>query len=58
MKKNLIAVMFGILILSSFISQNIFAQEEESEEPEGYVFTIVKELPATSVKNQYRSGTC
>ncbi|MBC8489815.1 MAG: aminopeptidase [Bacteroidetes bacterium] len=58
MKKNLIAVLFGILILSSFISQNIFAQDEESEEPQGYIFTIVKELPATSVKNQYRSGTC
>lgn len=58
MKKNLIAVLFGILILSLFSTQNIFAQEEESEEPEGYIFTIVKELPATSVKNQYRSGTC
>lgn len=30
----------------------------EAEKPEGYVFTEVKTLPATSVKDQSRSGTC
>ncbi len=35
-----------------------FAQDKEKKSDSGYVFTIVKQLPATSVKNQYRSGTC
>ena len=37
----------------------VFAQTEQKEkEDEGYKFTIVKELPVTSVKNQHRAGTC
>jgi bleomycin hydrolase len=35
-----------------------FAQDKEKKSDSGYVFTIVKQLPATPVKNQYRSGTC
>lgn len=37
-----------------------FAQEKDNQEvkEEGYVFTSVKDIPTTSVKNQYRSGTC
>ncbi|MDP1623821.1 MAG: C1 family peptidase [Bacteroidales bacterium] len=34
------------------------AQDKEKKSDSGYVFTTVKQLPATSVKNQYRSGTC
>ncbi|MDR1153252.1 MAG: C1 family peptidase [Bacteroidales bacterium] len=33
----------------------LFAQNGDNE---GYVFTTVKEVKATPVKNQYRSGTC
>ena len=33
------------------------AQPQKSNAPE-YEFTVVKELPVTSVKNQFRSGTC
>ena len=37
----------------------VFAQTEQKEkEDEGYKFTVVKELPVTSVKNQHRAGTC
>ena len=38
----------------------VFAQDADTkkEEKEGYKFTVVKQLDATSVKNQYRSGTC
>jgi bleomycin hydrolase len=32
--------------------------EKEEEKKKAYEFTMVKELPTTSVKNQYRSGTC
>jgi bleomycin hydrolase len=35
-----------------------FSQDKEKKSDSSYVFTIVKELPATPVKNQYRSGTC
>ena len=33
------------------------AQPLKPKAPE-YEFTVVKELPVTSVKNQFRSGTC
>lgn len=33
------------------------AQEQKPKSPE-YEFSVVKELPITSIKNQYRSGTC
>jgi bleomycin hydrolase len=35
-----------------------FSQVEVKKPDSSYVFTVVKQLPATSVKNQYRSGTC
>ena len=35
-----------------------FAQEQEKEKPEGYIFTNTKEIKHTPVKNQSRSGTC
>jgi bleomycin hydrolase len=42
------------------LSLSVIAQEEEKEKKadSGYVFTELVKLPATSVKNQYRSGTC
>ncbi|MFP4017905.1 MAG: aminopeptidase C [Bacteroidales bacterium] len=50
-KHNLYTLLFLITLL---ITAPSFAQDEET----GYEFTTVEELPATSVKNQYRSGTC
>lgn len=45
---------FTLLFLSFFLfSHGSFAQTTE-----GYVFTPVYDLPATSVKDQHRSGTC
>lgn len=55
--KNTLAYFTAILISIFIFSQSIQAQEE-TKEKEGYKFTIVKEVPATPVKNQYRSGTC
>jgi len=55
MLKNLL----NLLLVSLLMSTSIIAQDKDKEsEPEGYKFEIVKELPATPVKNQYRSGTC
>lgn len=50
MKKTL------LLIALAFAGVNAFAQEaEKKNEPE---FTVVKENPITSIKNQNRAGTC
>jgi bleomycin hydrolase len=50
-----------LLLIGTFIFSynNIFAQEENiAENDNGYKFTDVKRLPTTTVKNQYRAGTC
>ena len=41
----------------ALLSAGAFAQEEEKKD-EGFVFTVVKENPITSIKNQNRAGTC
>jgi aminopeptidase C len=51
MKKTL---SFAVALLISIFS---YAQDN-SQEKEGYQFTVVKELPVTPVKNQYRTSTC
>ena len=38
------------------LGTSLFAQEEKQDD--GFQFTVVKELPITSTKNQNRSGTC
>ena len=50
MKKILTASALSLLYVSGI------AQEQPKDE--GFVFTTVKELPITSVKNQNRAGTC
>ena len=41
------------------VSMSLSAQEAKEEpKEEGFVFTTVKELPITSIKNQSRAGTC
>lgn len=35
-----------------------YSQDSDHKKDSGYIFTMVKQIPATSVKNQYRSGTC
>ncbi len=41
-----------LLAMAAFAGLNLFAQDEE------YQFTVVKENPITSIKNQNRAGTC
>lgn len=55
MKKKLIIIAFTIF------SFHVIAQSNPSYDPEsedGYQFTIIHEIPVTSVKNQHQSGTC
>ena len=47
---------FTISLAAALLAMPIFAQETPKA-PE-YEFTTVKENPITSIKNQYRSGTC
>ena len=49
--KNLVAI--TILLLCAAL----FGQAQDKKDT-SYKFTLVKELPHTSVKDQYRSGTC
>lgn len=46
------ALLIATLLASTFTA---FAQETKNDKP---IFTVVKEIPITSVKNQARSGTC
>ncbi|MFY9151601.1 MAG: C1 family peptidase [Prolixibacteraceae bacterium] len=44
------------LLATSFV---VSAQDKKEEETEkGFQFTSIKDIPCTSVKDQYRSGTC
>lgn len=55
MKKMMKLSAFFLLV--SFFSLSVMAQEDEKEE-KGYEFTTIKEVKYSTVKNQYRSGTC
>ena len=54
MKLNRIILAASALLLGL----GAFAQPKPAVEFPDYQFTVVKENPITSVKNQYRSGTC
>ena len=57
MKKILIT--FILLLGGNIIAQNIFNKKIlTNKEGSDYRFKIVKQLDATPVKNQYRTGTC
>ncbi|MCF0210283.1 MAG: aminopeptidase [Bacteroidales bacterium] len=49
------------LAVAMLLSSTAFAQKKDKKKDkkvEGYEFTLVKENPTTSVKDQHRSGTC
>jgi len=50
----------ALIIAAAAVSLAAQAQPKAPEQPKEpeYQFTTVKELPITSIKNQYRSGTC
>ncbi|MCD6112708.1 MAG: aminopeptidase [Bacteroidales bacterium] len=56
-RKNLLLIAISILLTN--ISISTIAQKNDSiKEEKGYVFDTIKMVPTTSVKDQYRSGTC
>ena len=48
-------ILFGAFVA---LSTSLFAQIAERPAPKKPEFTVIKEIPITSVKNQARSGTC
>jgi bleomycin hydrolase len=54
--KNILPLLIAALFLAS--SASGYAQEGTRKSDSGYIFTVVKSLPATPVKNQNRSSTC
>lgn len=57
MKNKKITTLLVTLSIILFVNIILLAQEKE-EKIDGYQFTTKVDLPTTSVKNQYRSGTC
>lgn len=49
---------FIITAVALVLGFGFVAQAQDKTQKTGYVFTTVKENPVTSIKNQYRSGTC
>ena len=47
-----------LISLITITGNSLFAQEEQDEKEQGFIFTTVKKLPATGIKNQARTGTC
>lgn len=48
-----------VFVAAALMCGNVMAQDaKDAPKDEGYKFTIVKELPVTSVKNQSKAGTC
>ena len=45
-------------LMLAFALSSVSAKDKKKTEDEGYVFTTVKELKITPVKNQNRTGTC
>lgn len=49
---------FVSALMLAFALSSVSAKDKKKTEDEGYVFTTVKELKITLVKNQNRTGTC
>ena len=54
MKKFALSFAFALALLPGFAQENDSSEKKKGE----YEFTVIKENPVTSVKDQYRSGTC
>ena len=50
--------LLSILIAGIMLVLPVTAQEDKEEKDNAYQFETVKDIPVTSVKNQYRAGTC
>ena len=57
--KKFFALALGLLTVSGVMAADLEAKpKKQTQEAEGIQFTVVKENPITSIKNQNRAGTC
>ena len=49
---------FACLLIALPMFAQVEAEKKDDAKDDGYKFTVVKEIPVTSVKNQSRAGTC
>ena len=58
MKKFLVLAL-GLVMATGAMANGVEAKpKKKAEQPEGIQFTVVKENPITSIKNQNQAGTC
>ncbi|NTU95413.1 MAG: aminopeptidase, partial [Bacteroidales bacterium] len=48
----------GVILIALFVFNFDANAQDKPQAKVGYEFSIVKELPVTSVKNQNRTSTC
>ena len=59
MKKSKTRILALMLMGAILSAPSLFGQKKEKkQESKGYEFTLEKSIPATSVKDQHRTGTC
>lgn len=56
--KKTVQFVFVLFVMAMAMPTMAKDKKDKKDKKEGYVFTIVKDIPTTPVKNQYRSGTC
>ena len=57
--KKIFALALGLLTVAGAMASDAEAKpKKQPQQPEGIQFTVVKENPITSIKNQNRAGTC
>ena len=57
--KKIFGLALGLLMATGAMASGVEAKpKKQAEQPEGIQFTVVKENPITSIKNQNRAGTC
>lgn len=57
MKTKIFSLVISTILL--FVAGKVvIAQDDKNNEAKGYSFEIIKEIPVTSIKDQYRSSTC
>ena len=54
MKRFVFSAILAMTVLGAFAQE----QKDSTKKDSGYEFTVIRENPITSIKDQYRSGTC
>ena len=56
--KKFFVLALGLMFVTGAMANGAEAKPKKGEQAEGIQFTVVKENPITSIKNQNRAGTC